>query len=316
MTITKKNKKPFVFIIALIIILILVRLVLQTNLNKKNLFPLTEIKLGNINSKSKQVIYTNNFTKGNEFLISFNNIATSTPLKVILSGNSDFKAATLSDSIIQSGFNELCCFEVPKTPGHYNLKFLLDNQEQSIPLEVKEQIIEYKDYTIIGVGVIPYPNWQILDSSMLNNLLTDVFSYYSKDLAKGVSILLALEDESGAQFSLSRRIITNYRNMPFGNLVQTIEESENKALMKAGIIDDYEILQKKYGDREIYLKIRNISKGKSYLIFNKTILEKNLFNQKILLSINLTCPERLVDFYQPVADYIFSNIKLRPNSEN
>ncbi|NMB92023.1 MAG: hypothetical protein GYA31_00045 [Parcubacteria group bacterium] len=306
MSITKKNQKSIIIIIILIIILTLIKLVFQFNLNKNSSFPLTDIKLGNINLKSKQVLYTNNFTKGNEFLVSFNNIATSTSLKVILWGGDDFKAATLSDSVIQSGFNELCCFEVPKTPGHYNLKFVIANQEQSIPLEVKEQTIEYKDYIIRGVGVIPYPNWPVLDSGLLTNLLTDVFSYSSKDLAKGISILLAVEDDNGAQFSLSRRVVSNYPNMPFGNLVATIEENENKALIKAGIIDDYEILQKQYGDQEIYLEIRNISQGKSYLIFNKTILEKNLFNQRILLSASLTCPEKLVDFYQPIADYILS----------
>ena len=138
------------------------------------------------------------------------------------------------------------------------------------------------------------------------------FSYYSKDLGKGVSTLLVLQDEAGAQFSITQRVVSNYKNLPFGNLVQTIEENENKALLKARIIDDYTILNKQYGDREIYLKIRNISRGISYVVFNKTYLEKNFLNKRFLLSISLTCPERLVEFYQPVADYIFSNIKLSP----
>lgn len=309
MTSFQKSQKSLIITIGLIVILLLLRIYLQENLNRVNNFPLTDIKLGNINQKSKQVIDTDSFVKGDEFLVSFKNIATSTSLKIILVDD-NIQDIPLSSSIIQSGFNEICCFEAPSKIGHYNLKFIVDNQDKTVPFEVKERMVEYKDFNIRSVGTVPYPNWQVLDSSLLNNLLWDVFSYYSQDLAKGMSILLALEDDSGAQFSLSQRIITNYRNMPFGNLVQTIEESENQALMKAGIIDDYEILQKKYGDREIYLEIRNISKGKSYLIFNKTILEKNLFNQKILLSISLTCPERLVDFYQPVADYIFSHIQL------
>jgi hypothetical protein len=305
----QKSQKSLVIIIGLIIVLLLFKIYLQEHLNRVNNFPLTDIKLGNINQKSKQVIDTDNFVKGDEFLVSFKNIATSTSLRIILVDD-NIQDIPLSSDIIQSGFNEICCFEAPSKIGHYNLQFIIDNQDKTIPFEVKERMVEYKDFNIRSVGTVSYPNWQVLDSTLLNNLLTNVFSYYSQDLAKGMSILLAVEDESGAQFSLSQRIVTNYRNMPFGNLVQTIEESENKALMKAGIIDDYEILQKKYGDREIYLEIRNISKGKSYLIFNKTILEKNLFNQKILLSISLTCPERLVNFYQPIADYIFSHIKL------
>jgi len=276
-------------------------------------FSLKDIKLGKINQRSKEVLYTNDFLKGDEFLISFKNSVQKLPLKVILLDYNNPRDIPLSDTIIHPGENEICCFEAPKSTGQYGLKFILDSQETTIPFEIKDRLVEYQDFNLRGIGSIPYPNWQTLDSGVINNLLIDVFSYYSKDLGKGVSTLLVLQDETGAQFTITQRVVSNYKNLPFGNLVQTIEENENEALLKAHIIDDYTILNKKYGDREIYLKIRNISRGISYIVFNKTYLEKNFLNKRFLLSISLTCPERLVDFYQPVADYIFSNIKLDQN---
>jgi len=248
-------------------------------------------------------------------LISFKNSDQESTLKVILLDYDHLKDIPLADAIIHPGDNEICCFEAPKETGQYGLKFIVDDQEATVPFEVKDRLVEYQDFNLRGIGSIPYPNWQPLDSGVINNLLTDVFSYYSKDLGKGVSTLLVLQDEAGAQFSITQRVVSNYKNLPFGNLVQIIEENENKALLKAHIIDDYTILNKKYGDREIYLKIRNISRGISYVVFNKTYLEKNFLNKRFLLSISLICPERLVDFYQPVADYIFSNIKLTPHLE-
>jgi len=309
-----KRQKIVLILVSGIFIL---SLILGAILNKKEIqnpvFLLTDIKLGKINQKSKEIFYTSTFLKSDEFLISFKNSDQGTTLKVILLDYGHFKDIPLIDTIIHPGDNEICCFEAPKETGQYDLKFIINNQETTVPFEIKDRLVEYQDFNLRGIGSIPYPDWQSLDTVVINNLLTDVFSYYSKDLGKGVSTLLVLQDESGAQFSISQRIVSNYKNLPFGNLVQTIEENENKALLKAHIIDDYTILNKKYGDREIYLKIRNISRGISYIVFNKTYLEKNFLNKRFLLSISLTCPERLVDFYQPVTDYIFSNIKLVQN---
>jgi len=308
------NRKNIVLIVAsfILILLIILGVYLQNKKTQNSAFPLTDIKLGNINQQSKEVLYTNTFLKSDDFLISFKNSDQESTLKVILLDYDHLKDIPLADAIIHPGDNEICCFEAPKETGQYGLKFIVDDQEATVPFEVKDRLVEYQDFNLRGIGSIPYPNWQPLDSGVINNLLTDVFSYYSKDLGKGVSTLLVLQDEAGAQFSITQRVVSNYKNLPFGNLVQIIEENENKALLKAHIIDDYTILNKKYGDREIYLKIRNISRGISYVVFNKTYLEKNFLNKRFLLSISLTCPERLVEFYQPVADYIFSNIKLSP----
>jgi len=308
------NRKNIVLIVAsfILILLIILGVYLQNKKTQNSAFPLTDIKLGNINQQSKEVLYTNAFLKSDDFLISFKNSDQESTLKVILLDYDHLKDIPLADAIIHPGDNEICCFEAPKETGQYGLKFIVDDQEATVPFEVKDRLVEYQDFNLRGIGSIPYPNWQPLDSGVINNLLTDVFSYYSKDLGKGVSTLLVLQDEAGAQFSITQRVVSNYKNLPFGNLVQIIEENENKALLKAHIIDDYTILNKKYGDREIYLKIRNISRGISYVVFNKTYLEKNFLNKRFLLSISLICPERLVDFYQPVADYIFSNIKLSP----
>jgi len=308
------NRKNIVLIVAsfILILLIILGVYLQNKKTQNSAFPLTDIKLGNINQQSKEVLYTNAFLKSDDFLISFKNSDQESTLKVILLDYDHLKDIPLADAIIHPGDNEICCFEAPKETGQYGLKFIVDDQEATVPFEVKDRLVEYQDFNLRGIGSIPYPNWQPLDSGVINNLLTDVFSYYSKDLGKGVSTLLVLQDEAGAQFSITQRVVSNYKNLPFGNLVQIIEENENKALLKAHIIDDYTILNKKYGDREIYLKIRNISRGISYVVFNKTYLEKNFLNKRFLLSISLICPERLVDFYQPVADYIFSNIKLTP----
>ena len=311
------NRKNIVLIVAsfILILLIILGVYLQNKKTQNSAFPLTDIKLGNINQQSKEVLYTNAFLKSDDFLISFKNSDQESTLKVILLDYDHLKDIPLADAIIHPGDNEICCFEAPKETGQYGLKFIVDDQEATVPFEVKDRLVEYQDFNLRGIGSIPYPNWQPLDSGVINNLLTDVFSYYSKDLGKGVSTLLVLQDEAGAQFSITQRVVSNYKNLPFGNLVQIIEENENKALLKAHIIDDYTILNKKYGDREIYLKIRNISRGISYVLFNKTYLEKNFLNKRFLLSISLICPERLVDFYQPVADYIFSNIKLTPHLE-
>jgi len=311
------NRKNIVLIVAsfILILLIILGVYLQNKKTQNSAFPLTDIKLGNINQQSKEVLYTNAFLKSDDFLISFKNSDQESTLKVILLDYDHLKDIPLADAIIHPGDNEICCFEAPKETGQYGLKFIVDDQEATVPFEVKDRLVEYQDFNLRGIGSIPYPNWQPLDSGVINNLLTDVFSYYSKDLGKGVSTLLVLQDEAGAQFSITQRVVSNYKNLPFGNLVQIIEENENKALLKAHIIDDYTILNKKYGDREIYLKIRNISRGISYVVFNKTYLEKNFLNKRFLLSISLICPERLVDFYQPVADYIFSNIKLTPHLE-
>jgi hypothetical protein len=310
------NRKNITLIIASFIFILLITsgVSFQDKKAQNSAFPLKDIKLGNINQQSKEVLYTNAFLKGDEFLISCKNSDQKLSLKVILLDYNNPRDIPLSDTIIHPGDNEICCFETPKEIGQYGLKFILiDSQETIIPFEVKDRLVEYQDFNLRGIGSIPYPNWQVLDSGVINNLLIDVFSYYSKDLGKGVSTLLVLQDETGAQFTISQRVVSNYKNLPFGNLVQIIEENENKALLKAHIIDDYTILDKKYGDREIYLKIRNISRGISYIVFNKTFLEKNFLSRRFLLSISLTCPERLVDFYQPVADYIFSNIKLGQN---
>jgi len=307
-----KRKNIILIIASLMFILLILGACFNDKKAQNSVFPLKDIKLGKINQQSKEVLYTNAFLKGDEFLISFKNSDQELPLKVILLDYNNPRDIPLSDTIIHSGDNEICCFEAPKETGQYGLKFILNSQETTVPFEIKDRLVEYQDFNLRGIGSIPYPKWQSLDSGVINNLLTDVFSYYSKDLGKGVSTLLVLQDEAGAQFTITQRVVSNYKNLPFGNLVQTIEENENKALLKAHIIDDYTILNKEYGDREIYLKIRNISKGISYIVFNKTYLEKNFLNKRFLLSISLTCPERLVDFYQPVADYIFSNIKLTP----
>jgi len=306
------NRKNIVLIITSLILILLISLgaYFQNKKTQNSSFLLKDIKLGMINQQSKEVLYTNDFLKGDEFLISFKNPDQKLSLKLILLDYNNPRDIPLSDTSIHAGDNEICCFDAPKETGQYGLKFILDSQETTIPFEVKDRLVEYQDFNLRGIGSIPYPNWQTLDPGVINNLLTDVFSYYSKDLGKGVSTLLVLQDEAGAQFSITQRVVSNYKNLPFGNLVQTIEENENKALLKARIIDDYTILNKQYGDKEIYLKIRNISRGISYVVFNKTYLEKNFLNKRFLLSISLTCPERLVDFYQPVADYIFSNIKL------
>ena len=308
------NRKNIVLIITSLILILLISLgaYFQNKKTQNSSFLLKDIKLGMINQQSKEVLYTNDFLKGDEFLISFKNPDQKLSLKLILLDYNNPRDIPLSDTSIHAGDNEICCFDAPKETGQYGLKFILDSQETTIPFEVKDRLVEYQDFNLRGIGSIPYPNWQTLDPGVINNLLTDVFSYYSKDLGKGVSTLLVLQDEAGAQFSITQRVVSNYKNLPFGNLVQTIEENENKALLKARIIDDYTILNKQYGDKEIYLKIRNISRGISYVVFNKTYLEKNFLNKRFLLSISLTCPERLVDFYQPVADYIFSNIKLTP----
>ena len=308
------NRKNIVLIIASLILILLISLgaYFQNKKTQNSSFLLQDIKLGMINQQSKEVLSTNDFLKGDEFLISFKNPDQKLSLKLILLDYNNPRDIPLSDTSIHAGDNEICCFEAPKEIGQYGLKFILDSQETTVPFEVKDRLVEYQDFNLRGIGSIPYPNWQTLDPGVINNLLTDVFSYYSKDLGKGVSTLLVLQDEAGAQFSITQRVVSNYKNLPFGNLVQTIEENENKALLKARIIDDYTILNKQYGDREIYLKIRNISRGISYVVFNKTYLEKNFLNKRFLLSISLTCPERLVEFYQPVADYIFSNIKLSP----
>jgi len=308
------NRKNIVLIIASLILILLISLgaYFQNKKTQNSSFLLQDIKLGMINQQSKEVLSTNDFLKGDEFLISFKNPDQKLSLKLILLDYNNPRDIPLSDTSIHAGDNEICCFEAPKEIGQYGLKFILDSQETTVPFEVKDRLVEYQDFNLRGIGSIPYPNWQALDPGVINNLLTDVFSYYSKDLGKGVSTLLVLQDEAGAQFSITQRVVSNYKNLPFGNLVQTIEENENKALLKARIIDDYTILNKQYGDKEIYLKIRNISRGISYVVFNKTYLEKNFLNKRFLLSISLTCPERLVEFYQPVADYIFSNIKLSP----
>ena len=308
------NRKNIVLIIASLILILLISLgaYFQNKKTQNSSFLLQDIKLGMINQQSKEVLSTNDFLKGDEFLISFKNPDQKLSLKLILLDYNNPRDIPLSDTSIHAGDNEICCFEAPKEIGQYGLKFIIDSQETTVPFEVKDRLVEYQDFNLRGIGSIPYPNWQTLDPGVINNLLTDVFSYYSKDLGKGVSTLLVLQDEAGAQFSITQRVVSNYKNFPFGNLVQTIEENENKALLKARIIDDYTILNKQYGDREIYLKIRNISRGISYVVFNKTYLEKNFLNKRFLLSISLTCPERLVEFYQPVADYIFSNIKLSP----
>ncbi len=302
----KKQNFSLIIIAVVIVLLTGFKVYLEIHRTKTAVFPLTDIQLGKINKKSKQVIYTNSFVKGDEFLISFKNTSDPLPLKILLTDSKNVQDILLADSIIKSGENEICCFDIPKNTDLYNVRFIINNQEIKIPLEVKDKLVEYKDFNLMGIGTISYPNWEVLDISVINNLLKDIFSYYSKDLGKGISVLLAVEDEAGAQFTISRRVVSNYKNMPFGNLVETIETNENKALLKAGIIDDYKILEKSYGNQEIYLEIRNISKGISYLVFNKTFLEKNLLNQKILLSISFTCPEKLVDFYQPVLDRIFS----------
>jgi hypothetical protein len=312
------NRKNIVLIITSLILILLISLgaYFQNKKTQNSSFLLKDIKLGMINQQSKEVLYTNDFLKGDEFLISFKNPDQKLSLKLILLDYNNPRDIPLSDTSIHAGDNEICCFDAPKETGQYGLKFILDSQETTIPFEVKDRLVEYQDFNLRGIGSIPYPNWQTLDPGVINNLLTDVFSYYSKDLGKGVSTLLVLQDEAGAQFSITQRVVSNYKNLPFGNLVQTIEENENKALLKARIIDDYTILNKQYGDKEIYLKIRNISRGISYVVFNKTYLEKNFLNKRFLLSISLTCPERLVDFYQPVADYIFSHILLNGISEN
>lgn len=311
------KRKNIINIVAGIIFVALIVLgyTIQKQKNKTIVFPLQDIKLGKIIPQSKQVLTTTNFLRGDEFLLSFKNLNQESSLILIISDYNNQQDILLTKTSIHSGDNQICCFEVPKLIGRYDLRILLDNQEKIIPFEVKDKIVEYQTLNLRGIGSIPYPNWQTLDPEIINNLLVDVFSYYSKDLGKGITTLLALQDDTGAQFTITQRIVSNYKNLPFGNLVQVIETNENQALLKAHIIDDYTILDKQYGNKEIYFKIRNISKGISYIVFNKTYLVQNFFNKKFLLSVSLTCPERLADFYKPIADYIFSQIKIT-NSPN
>ncbi|MGC8651044.1 MAG: hypothetical protein ACP5RX_00195 [Minisyncoccia bacterium] len=307
------KRKNIIFISSILVLFVLLGLeiILKNKHNTQNLsFPLRDIQLGKINSQSKEVLNTNSFMKGDEFLISGKNYVTKIPATIILVDSNRQKDIFLSQTTLSSGDNKICCFEAPKDIGHYNLKFIIGIQEYDVPFEVQDKLTEYQDFNLLGVGTISYPRWSVLDVGLINNLITDVFSYYSKDLSKGVSTLLVVQDENGAQFSITQRMVSNYKNLPFGNLVQTITESENKALLKARLIDDYTILNKQYGDKEMFLKVRTITKGMSYIVFNKTYLEKSFLGKRFLLSISLTCPERLVDFYQPIADYIFSHIKL------
>jgi len=306
------NKKNIILIIISLIFVLLISLgaYFQNEKTQNLSFPLQDIKLGKINQQSKEVLFTNDFLKGDEFLITGKNLEEETSVIIILGDNNKQVDYFLSQTLLHSGDNEICCFEVPKEIGHYTLMFIIGAQEANISFEVKNKFTEYQDFNLRGVGVIPYPQWTLLDAGLINNLITDVFSYYSKDLSKGFSTLLVTQDENGAQFSITQRTVSNYKDLPFGNLVQIIAEKENKALLKARLIDDYTILDKQYGDKEIFLKIRTITKGISYIVFNKTYLEKNFLGKKFLLSVSLTSPERLVDFYQPIADYIFSHIKL------
>ncbi|MDQ5882997.1 MAG: hypothetical protein QG648_352 [Patescibacteria group bacterium] len=310
-----KNKQLLIYFILLVLatILSIFSVTWKKQLQSPQVSTLEQIKLGKINPKSKEVLLTQEFSPGDQFLITFKNNQTNqknSDLKLVLTDSSKTQDVILGNLTIKEGDNEICCFEAPTSPGNYQLRFILANQEFQTPLSVKKEIVSYRDFNLHLLGTIPYPDWQPLDNTVITNLLTQVFASYNKELSRGVSVLLVVEDESGAQVSLTRRIVTNYQNVPFGNLVQTIAQEENEALLQAGIIDDYEILKKQYGPHEVTLEIRNISKGVSYIVFNKTILETNLLNQKILIGISLTCPERLVEFYRPIADYIFNNIKL------
>lgn len=312
------KKKILLFIISLFVGVLVLCFIFKRNnfyrlFSSNERFPLTDIRLGNINLKSKAVIYTNTFIKGNEFLIFFKNLNDSFPLQIILADDFQNQDILLFKGVAHAGENEICCFETPPTKGQYNLKFITEQKTIAIPFQVEEQLTSYRKFNLWGGGVIPYPQWSSLDAGLMTSLISNVFSYSSKELGKDFTVLLVNQDDNGAQFSISQRIVSNYKNLPFGNLVQTIANKENQALLQAHLIDDYTILDRQYEKKAVTLKIRTISKGISYIIFNKTYLQRDLLNRKYLLSVNLTCPEKLVDFYQPIADYIFSHIQL--NSE-
>jgi len=63
------NRKNIVLIVAsfILILLIILGVYLQNKKTQNSAFPLTDIKLGNINQQSKEVLYTNAFLKSDDF---------------------------------------------------------------------------------------------------------------------------------------------------------------------------------------------------------------------------------------------------------
>lgn len=275
-----------------------------------------EIKLFIVHPTSKQLKQTTVLTPKDEFLISFKyyHIDNNDKLKIILTKNNTVNNEILYDGPVEVGENNLCCFSAPSLTGSYLLTFIVGEQKINVPLIVEETPISYDWYRLSPQIFIPYPRWQLLDSDLINRFIKDIYSSFSTKLSAGFNVLLIVQDENNARVMISQRILTNYKTIPFGNIVQDILQQENKALVKAGIIDDFTILEQRYGNKEIYLKVRNINQGISYIIFNKTYETNNLLNQKVLINVALICPEKLESFYQPIADYIFNNIKLEtPN---
>ncbi|MGC8944135.1 MAG: hypothetical protein ACP5J8_00445 [Minisyncoccia bacterium] len=310
--IIKKYKKLFLFVsIGILSLLILGFFIIHKINLKRNQF-LKEIKIYLIHPVSKQLKSTTILTPKDEFLISFKyyNYENKDKLNIFLQKNDNLDKEKIYEGPIEIGDNELCCFNAPSSTGSYKLIFVLNQKTMVLPLLVTNKIVTYDFYYLSPTKVISYPHWQILDTDLINQMINNIYYSYSKKLSERFSVLLAVQDDNNSRFMISQRVINNYKQIPFGNIVQDILKQENEALIKANIITDYKIIDQKYGNKEIYLKVRNIINGISYIIFNKTYETTNLLNQKVLISISLTCPEKLVDFYQPIADYIFSHVNL------
>ena len=276
---------------------------------------LEDLKLFIIHPDTKQLKPTNVLTPKDDFLITFRYYGSlnEDKLRIFLQKNSDNNKSKIYEGMIDIGDNELCCFIAPTSTGPYKLIFELKDKQLVWPFIITEKPVSYDFYHLSPRSTIPYPKWQVLDIDLINRMITNIYYSYSKKLSEGFIVLLAVQDENNSRFIISQRVINNYKNVPFGNIVQDILKQENEALLKANIITDYKILEEQYENKEIYLKVRTITNGISYIIFNKTYETTNLLNQKVLINVSLSCPEKLVDFYQPIANYIFEHIEINPS---
>jgi hypothetical protein len=292
---------------------------------KKDDFFLQEIKLGRIPApeeekyllgkiNSQNIQYGNEFLGGDYFLLSFDNFSEGTFLNLILEDK--YRNQSLVWLFLESlkqGKNEICCFEVPKATGDYKLKFVKGGESIEYSFFVKDKLVQYKTFEILFMIKIPYPNWQLLDNEILTRLISNIYSYNLKNSEKGLSVLLAARDNRGAQFVIFQRELSGKDfddRTPLSEILAKIEKEENQALLNFNVVDDYKIIKKEIKDKEAYQEIRNISQGISYLTLSKTFLIKNFLNKNYLISVNLTCPERLSFYYRPIAQTVFSGIKI------
>jgi len=190
--------------------------------------------------------------------------------------------------------------------GYYFIKLNSKSDQNQTPLP-----ITYREFRGPEGFIAQYPNWSTLDIVILNRFIQTIMP---KELTNRNKILVAVADGLGGQVVISRRqLIKEEMNQPFGNLIKDVQTKESQALLNAGAIQEFRVLEESYQEKEVLIKSESIDgRGVGYINISKSFLvETQLLgiNNKYIYTLTFSAPTNTIAKYSQIINDIYQSVK-------